>query len=903
MSSAQWHIRRGIRRLFRLDLPGRERRNAELDEEIEFHVEARTQQLLQYGLPPDAARAEARARFAAADEGFDETRRRLRRHTRHLGQRMTLRDHAAAVSRDLRQAIRSLRRSPGVTAVVVFTLAIGIGGNTAVFGLVSSVLYRTPPYVDPDRLVTVWQILRISDGRLGASPPEYVDYRDRNRALSGLGGYYNVDVTLGDGGEPEHLNAVMATASVFTTLGVAPVLGRPIAATENRPGGSRVAVLSWGLWQRRFGGDRRVLGRVVTLDEQQVEIVGVMPKGFEFPWRGTPLTERADLWEPMVLTPADLAARASSYDVRMIGRLKPGSTLAQAQDDLERIAAEMRREHPEVYAGNVQTHTAIEPLGKVAGESARPLLLVLGAAVGIVLLVACANIANLLLTRAIVRQREMAVRRALGAASGRLLRHALIEGLVLSLAGTALGLGVGWAAVETIKRLGPDEIAGLQQATIDARTLWLALGLAVGTTLVCAAAPATRWMGLSPQDALRHTTRQVGGSRARHRIHNTLVVSEAASAMVLLVVAGLLISSFIRVLDVPPGFDPDGVFVVRSSFTVDRYRTSAVRQRAQRAILEGLRSIPGVAAASITTHLPIADHRKIGFVVEGQDPNEFHWASNALVDSAYFAVMRIPLRTGRAFSSADVSGTPDVTIINETMARQYWPRQSPLGRAVIWGGRRLSVIGVVGDVHGTALDAPVEPTIYSPIFQAESGATRFGVFVVRVSTGGPAAQSAAVRHAISMVDSNLPVYGESTLRQIVSKSLATRRFLVMLLGGFASVALALAVVGLYGVLAYAVAQRTTELGLRFALGAQPAQVLWMVLRAGLGLVGAGVALGAIVAAAATARIGQLLFEVRPIDPPTYAVAAAILLVVGCAASCVPGARAARVDPATALRGD
>jgi len=891
---------RPFRRAFRLTFGGRRRIEREMDEEVAFHLQARIDQLVQRGLSPEAARAEALRRFGS----LDDARRRLHASATHKERHMHSRERIDALRRDCRQTLRSLRRSPGFVIVTVLTLAIGIGANSAVFGLVSAVLLRTPPYADPSRLVMLWQRLpAIGEGRFGASPPEYVDYRERNRVFSGIAGYSNLDLDLTGDGAPERLQAARVTSTLFPTLGVKPLLGRAFLPGEDRPGGAKAVVLSYGLWQRRFGGDAAVLGRVMRLDEQSYTVVGVMPRGFEFPWQGTPLSDRAELWIPMAFTPAELKARAESYDVRMVARLRPGATMAQARADIDRIVAEMRHEHPDIYAGNVQTQATVEALVSDASESVRPLLLTLLGAVGFVLLIACANVANLLLARAVARQRETAVRRALGASAGQVVRNALIEALLLAGAGGAAGLALAYSIVSLIRSLGPATIPGLTQAHIDARVLAFTACLALVTALVCGLAPALRSTRQDAQDALKQGGRLAGGGRERHRLRGALVVLEAASAMVLLVGAGLLIHSFVRVLMVPPGFDPDGVVIARTTFDRNRYPSDEQRRVAEHAIIDRLASLPGVTAVGLTTHIPLADERQIGFRVEGRDPNEYHWAANALVGDDYFRAMRIQLRRGRTFSAQDTPDAPAAAVINETMAREYWPNSDPVGRIVLWGDRKLTIVGVVGDVRVSALDAPVQPTIYNSVFQVASGASHFAVFVVRTSAAAPATMVGAIRQAIWTVDRGLPVFGGTTLRDVVSRSLAARRFVVWLLAGFAVTALALAVVGLYGVLSYSVVQRTPELGVRMALGARPGDVSRLVVRSGLRLAGAGIIIGTFAAAGAGMAIARLLFGVRPLDPVTYLTAAIALLGISLLASYAPARRASRLDPVIALRAE
>jgi predicted permease len=891
---------RRVRRLLRLSV-GRDRVDAEMDEEVAFHLEARVEQLVRLGFTPDDARAEALKRFGPIEQATQ----RLRASAAQRERRRAGRERVGALQRELRYSIRSLRRSPVFTAAAVLTLALGIGANTAVAGLVRAVLLRTPPYVSPSRLAMVWQRLPALGGsgdRMGASLPEYVDYRDRNRVFSSMAGFENVDLDLTGDGPPERLAAARVTSNLFSTLGVRPFVGRDFAAGDGQEGAAKVAILSYPLWRSRFGGDPALIGRTVRLDEQSYTVVGVMPRGFEFPWPGMPLSDKAELWTPLVFTRDALAARAESYDVRMVARLAPGVTIDRARADISRVVDGFRQEYPNIYSGNVQTQASVDGLVADARADARPLLLALAGAVVVVLLIACANAAHLLLARAVSRRPEMALRRALGAAAGQVIGQALIEALLLAVAGGAVGIGLAVAMVAVIRRFGPENIAGLAQAHIDGPVLVFTAVLAFVTALVCGVVPALRSAGSDAGETLKSGRRDVGGGHTRHRLRSALVVFEAASAMVLVVSAGLLVRSLVRVLEVPPGFNPSGVVVARTTFDYHRYASDDKRRTAERSILERLRALPGAQEVGFTTHLPIADERQIGFTVDGRDPNEYHWADNALVGDEYFRVMRIALLRGRTFGAADVPTAPWSAVINESMARQYWPNGDPVGRVVRWGGRPLTIVGVVGDVRVGGLDAPVQPTIYGSAFQLQSGATQFAVFIVRTASD-PHAMVEAMQRTIWSVDRGLPVFGGTTLGDVVSRSVATRRFLVWLLTGFAVAALALAVVGLYGVLSYSVAQRTPELGVRVALGARPGDVSRLVVRDGLRLAGGGIVIGAVAAAGAGAAIARLLFDTGPFDPATYLVGAAVLASASLLACWIPARRAARLDPLTALRAE
>jgi predicted permease len=529
-------------------------------------------------------------------------------------------------------------------------------------------------------------------------------------------------------------------------------------------------------------------------------------------------------------------------------------------------------------------------------------MLTLAGAVVFVLLIACANVMNLLLSRATVREREMAVRQALGASSPRLDRQLLTEAVVLTSAGGLFGGLLALVMLRVMTRAWPSSVAGLAQAQLDVRVLAFTVAVSMVSGLLCGLVPALRWsrprLGASLQQGGRTGTMQQS-----HRLRGALVVLEAASALVLLIGAGLLIHSFVEVLRVPVGFAPEGVLIARTTFNRQRYPAAEGRRQAQREMTARLAALPGVTAVALTTHIPLADERQIGFILEGEDERSVHWADNALVSGEYFAAMGIRLAGGRTFGPEDTPEAPAAAIVNESMAHRFFPSGDALGKRLVWGGRKLTIVGIASDVHIEGLDATVAPMIYTPAYQIESGATRFAVFVVRTRLAQPAALAASVRQAVWSVDRDVPVFDVRAMGDIVSRSLATRRFAVTLLASFAAAALLLAVVGLYGVLSYAVTQRTSELGVRFALGATPARVVQMVLGDGLRLVAAGTAIGAAVGALAARLMSGLLFGVRPFDLATFAVAAALLVSVGLMASFLPARRAARLDPMTALRSE
>jgi putative ABC transport system permease protein len=711
-------------------------------------------------------------------------------------------------------------------------LALGIGACTGVFTLVSAILLANNPYPNAKRLAVLHQVQpSLGEDSLGASTAEFFDYKTRNRTFVCLSGYEEEDYDLtGNGHEPERITGVRANWDLFHTLGVAPFYGRTFSKSDDVYGTRKVAVLSYGFWRQQFGGSRDVLGGTIRLNERPYTIIGVMPAGFEFPAERTSLAAAPALWVPMQFSPDESQDRASSYDVSVIGLLKSGIALEQAGQDMRRIVNEFEREHPDIYNGNLRTQVRVEKLGARELARYRPALLILVSAVFLVLIIACANVANLLLAQLGTRRQEGAIRCALGAGGRRLTQQLLTEGIVLSTCGALFGLGLARAIVHLAIRLVPPQMRDLRSVQLDWRVLACATALAICTGILCSLAPASDWRSANVNDTLKQASRTMAESRASRNIRRPLVTLEAALALILLIGSGLLIRSFHALLQVPPGFDPDGVIILRTSFNRNRYENGLRRHNAEQLILSRLRAIPGVQEASLTTHVPLADARSIGLVVEGAPPNEFHWADNALVDGSYFETMHIPLLEGRTFLPQDAPKAPTAAaVINQSMAQEFWPRSSALGKTLFWGGRRLNIVGIAGNVRIQALDVKPRSTVYNSVFQVESGATTSAVFIIRTNHGLRETIGAA-RNAIRSVDANLPVFSAGDLASVVTRSIADRTFTMVVLSTFAALALGLALVGLYGVLSYTVTQRTRELGIRIALGAERGHLIRIVLR-------------------------------------------------------------------------
>ena len=796
---------------------------------------------------------------------------------------------------DLRYGFRMLANSPGFTAVAALTLALGIGANSAIFTLVNAYLLRPLPVAEPGRLVLISEI-QAAKGFVGSvSFPTYLDWREQNQVFEELAAVRGEDFNLTGTDEPERLYGARVSAGFFRTLGVRPILGRGILSEEDQPGGARVVVLSRGFWQRRFGAQPDILGQALTLDGERFTVVGVAPSDFRIS-----RTAPYELWVPLALEP-NRAGRGTHF-LLVMARLKPGISIARAQADLTAISSRLARQYPE----NIGWGAMVENLHARLMREARPALLVLLAAVGLVLLIACANLANLLVARGAARQKEIAIRTALGAGRLRVVRQMLTESLLLALLGGGLGLLLALWGVNLLNAIIPAGIQPLQAARADATVLGFTLLVSLATGVLFGLAPA---LNVSKPD-LAQTLKEGGRSSSaagRHgRLRDSLVVSEVALAMVLLAGAGLLIKSFMRLQQVDPGFRSESALTMELSLPQARYLKPQQRAAFYEQLLERIAGLPGVRAAGACTQLPLSGGETIwGLTIEGRPepgPGEVLQAGHRSVSPDYFRAMSIPLRRGRYFTAQDREGAPGVVIINETMANRFWPNQDPIGKRIRLGAGRsgapwIPIAGVVADVKYSGLDRQPGPEMFLPHLQNPS--PRMAI-VVRAATE-PASLATALRSAVTALDRDQPVANIRTLEKIVSDSVAPRRLTMLLLGIFAALALVLAGVGLYGVISYSVTQRTHELGVRMALGAQPSEVLRLVIGHGMILTMIGVAIGLAGAFALTRFLSSLLFGVTARDPATFLAVALALASVALAACYIPARRATRVDPMVALR--
>ncbi|HEX2189455.1 MAG TPA: ABC transporter permease [Longimicrobiaceae bacterium] len=888
----------GIRRIFRLPTSGATL-GGEVDDEIAFHLERRAEELAAGGMSPAAARAQAHREFGDAAEAKRELaeigRRRLRRE-RRTGAWDALRQDAAF-------ALRTLRRSPGFSAVAVLTLALAVGANTAIFSAVSGVLLRPLPFADPDRLVMLWEENPEKDWHaVSAAPANLLDWREQVPAFQDVAGYaeFADRVTLTGAGEPQALSAAQVTGNFFSVLGVRAEHGRTLRDEETWAGPEPVAVISRRAWIRSFGADPEVVGRVVQVDGRPVRVVGVVPPGIDLPVEGV------DVWLPMAWDPA---ARQQTWFrrahwVRPVARLRPGVPLDAADAQLQTVVRRLQAQYPET---NRLMGAGMTPLHEfLVGDTRTPLLVLLGA-VGLLLLLACANVGNLLLVRATGRQRELAVRSALGAGRRRLVRQVATESLVLSAVAGGAGLLLGWGGTRVLGALRPPELLAEGQIALDWRVLVYTLAVTAASGLLFGLVPAA-WTSRAPLgQGLRAGGRATGLGRNARRVTGALVVAEVAVALLLVVGAGLLLRSFRELREVEPGFESRGVLAVTLVLPAAEYDTDEKVAAFYGELVRRAGALPGVVDAGAVRKLPLTDPSwSSDFSVAGRGPDEYGVdVLHREVTPGYFRTLRVPLLRGRGFTPADRAGAPMAVVVNEALARRYFPGEDPVGQRIafdrvpdessVW----RTIVGVVGSERQDGLADEPRPEIFAPVAQDP---TRGMVLVLRAH-GDPMTLAPAVRRTVAGLDPDLVPYEVQTLDGVRADSIARQRFLMALLAAFAGVALVLALVGVYGVLAQAVRQRAQEMGIRLALGARPRDVLWLVVRHGLALVAAGIGVGLGAALVATRAVESLLYGVRPTDPPTFAAVAGLLALAGLAAGVVPALRASRTEPATVLRAE
>ncbi len=805
--------------------------------------------------------------------------------------------------KDIRYGVRTLLKHPGFTCIAVLTLALGIGANTAIFSVVNAVLLRTLPFREPDRLVMVWEDAAFAGfPRNTPAPANYADWKAQNQVFEDMATFDQRSFNLTGDGEPEKIEAYGVTANFFGLLGVAPVLGRVILPEEDKPEANKVAMISYSLWQQRYGGERSVVGREVLLNGERYTVVGVMPAGFQF------MESRIGLWVPIAFTSETLAQRGSHF-LTVIARIRPGVTLAQANADIQTIQQRIAHDHPD-QAGRLGAF--VMPLrDQLAGDVRRPLLVLL-VAVGFVLLIACANIANLLLSRAASRKREIAVRAALGASRVRIVRQLLVESLLLATAGAVCGLLIASVSFAFLQRLIPDGLALSTKLNLDLQVLGFTFLLALSTAVVFGLVPAFQASKIDLNGALKQGGGRTGLNAGGNRLRSAMVVSEVALALVLLVGAGLLIQTFLKLRDQYSGLRPENVLTLRTVLPRSKYPEQPQRAAFYKQVLERVRSLPGVVSAGYATSIPLAwKGGTSGFFPEGRTVERAsaeglsYDANHRQVSADYLKTIGIPLLRGRSISDGDDERAMPAALVNETMARQYWPGEDAVGKRFKLGDPQddipwRTIVGVVGDVRQMGVDEPVKAEMYIPYGQIKDQQWYAPRDLVIRAMVDPLSIVAAARNEIHQVDPAQPISNIRTMKEVLGEETASRRLGMTLLTIFAALALLLATLGIYGVLAYFVVQHTQEIGVRVALGAQRHDILGLVLRKGMTLTLLGVAIGLGVAFALTRMMASLLYGVSTADPLTYAAIAVLLTTVALVACYLPARRASNVDPMVAL---
>jgi putative ABC transport system permease protein len=867
---------RWYRRLFR-----RARTERQLDSELRFHLEQQIADYIAAGTRPEEARRLARLEFGGLDQVKEECR-----------------DVGAArfietLFRDLRYGLRQLRRNPGFTAVAIITLALGIGASTAMFSIVNGVLLRALPYKNPTRLV---RVLETTPQQLpeGVSLPNFMDWKTENNVFTSLSAYVIEGFDLTGVGAPQWVEAAIVSSNLLMLLRAQPVLGRSFSSQAGKGERTPVVVISYSLWQRQFGADPGIVGRTLVLDGKLRTIIGVMSPNFRFPLEARPV----DLWVPLE---TETSTDRGAHDYFVIARLKPGVSLETARADMDTVARRLQQQYPQTNKG---WGVRVTPLREEIVGSVRPALLVLLGAVGFLLLIACSNVANLYLARAAGRRREVAVRTALGGTRLRLIRQLLTESTLLAGLAGILGVALAGGGIRVLGILGPQAIPRLQAIKLDSRVLAFVLVVTLLTGVLFGLAPARQASNPDLNESLKEGGRSSTKGISYNRTQNLLVVAEIAAASVLLIGATLMIKSFVRLLQVNPGFNPNHLLTMQLTFPTLRYGKGYQRAAFLQQVLGRINTLPGVELAGAVSPLPLNEGFTVAFDIEGRlwrSPAEAPSAFWQTVSSGYFRAMAIPLLEGRVFTEQDKAGAPEPVIVNEKMAQMFWPGEDPVGRRMKISDAAQrpwrTIVGIVGNTKREGLDARAVPELYVPYLQRPSNPV---TLVVRTAVD-PASLTTAVRRQIWHVDKDQPVYNVRTMEDVISSSLAPRHFDMLLLGIFAAIALILASVGIYGVVSYSVSQRTHEIGIRIALGAQKSDVLRLVVAQGLTLAAIGAGIGIVGALGLTRFLSTLLYGVRATDPLTFAVVSAILGGVALFACYLPARRAAKVDPMVALR--
>ncbi|MGD0124564.1 MAG: ABC transporter permease [Terriglobia bacterium] len=879
MTRRFYKLRLRFRSLFK-----RGRVEQELSDELRFHLENLTQEYVANGLTPEEACYAALRELGAVDQIKEECRDM---------RRINFIDN---LIQDVRYGARTLRRNRGFAAVAIVTLALGIGANTAIFSVVNTVLLRPLPFKDPSSLVWATERFQLSRGAAVVISPDFIGWKERNQVFDEIGAFnQTVGANLTAAGEPARVSVMRVTAELFPMLGVRPIRGRTFLPAESKQAQRRVALLNEALWRSRFGSDPHILGKSVRLDDDTFTVVGILPANLRFP--------AADVWIPLALDSDVFSPHSPHWTaLTVIARLKPGVAAARAQSDLQLITERLDREYPK-EAAPFRAHELVEviPLHQLLVQNVRPLLLILLGVAAFVLLIACANVANLLLSRGVLRGREMAVRAALGARRLRIVRQLLTEGLLLALAGGVLGLLAGLWGTTILRQLIPSNLS--QDIHLDLRVLAFSAGIAVLAVLVFGFVPAFIASRTDVGEALKEGGAQAGARPAAQRLRALLAAGEIALSLILLVGAGLLARSFLRLSQVELGFDPHGVLMA----TVERPWTSNPNPRQFAAFfqdaLERVRSLPGVKEAAVTTRYPFEDSHNTTLMLKIRGVENFRPPQpvpTSAVSPDYFRVMRIPSVKGRTFADSDAGTAPSVVIVNEAFARMAFKAGDPLAQQISFGPPPApwsQVVGVVADTRDHALAEEPIPEIYVPYLQQPS----FSMALVLRTAARPQGLVSPVRKAVESIDKNQPLSETTTMEEVIAGSVAPHRFQMMLLGLFALLALVLAAVGVYGVVSYSCSLRVHEFGVRMALGAERRDLLGLVIRQGAKLALIGVSVGLGDALALTRFLSSMLYAIKPTDPLTLAAVSMLLAAVALLASYIPARRATKVDPMVALR--
>ncbi|MGA8598350.1 MAG: ABC transporter permease [Bryobacteraceae bacterium] len=877
--------------IFRLrlrSLLSRKKIEQELDEELRYHLERQIDAGLAAGMTREQARYAALQSIKDLEQRKEECRDMRKVHI------------IETLFHDVRYGLRTLRKSPGFTSAALLTLALGIGATTAIFSVVYAVLLRPLPYKDPSRLIVLNETTP-KVGTVSVSYLNFLDWRAQSRAFSEMAAVHGGGFNLAGITQPENISGLAVSSNFLSMLGVHPFLGRAFDPSEEKAGTAPVVLLSYSLWQSHFGGDRSVIGRVITLDGRGFTVVGVLPSDFRW-------IEKTDVLEPIGVwagNDPDSRARGARGEMVAVGRLRPGMTFEQARAEMEAIAARLARQFP---AANDQFGVALRPVREIFVSEIRPAILVAWGAAIFVLLIACANVANLFLVRGAGRTKEIALRMAIGASRSRIICQTLAESFLLAFLGGILGLALAFGGIRGISKLIPvDSLAGAS-VNLNSPVLLFAAAVAVLSALIFGIAPAIDATRTDAHSELKEGGRTTTSSAKKNRWRGGLVVTEIALALILLTGAGLMMKSLYRLLSVDPGFRPDRVLTMEMSLRTSQYYKDAAILNFWQQVLDRVRVLPGVESAALGTLIPMTnDHDRGDITIEGMalpKPGSFPHPDIHIVSTGYVTTLGVELLSGRAFTDADNDNAPRVAMINAMVAEHFFRNENPLGKRFMFGRlsenkapRWITIVGVVGDTKLYGLANPARLEVYVPFRQGPSG---YMNLIVKTRTD-PGALTSAIRRVIASIDKDQPVFGIATMNQLVADSVSTQRMTLILLGLFSALALVLATIGIYGVISYSLAERTHEIGIRIALGAQPTDVLRMILAQGARTVAIGVIIGIVASLGLTRLMTKLLFSVSPLDPATFAAVAIVLALIAMLACYIPARRVLSVDPMVALR--